>query len=196
MRFLALASLMLATVLGAANASAGFIPIDNFDGTPAGMQGSGAQVNAASSISSGFLNVAANDTGLGGVNKWQASVLYEDMNSILLGGFTKIRLQGLSNGSAARPVQASVQVVGPGGLTSSGFVNLGALSGDKTFSFPSITQFAGVTSLEVVFRSQQSFSFQVDSLQAVPEPTTMALIGLVGAGSGVAGWRRRRAAKA
>jgi len=185
MKFVGLASLVLATLLGASNASAGFIPIDSFDNiNPGGIYltrtaGSGGIINF--NATGGLLSVQA---GVDIIARFTYT-----FNSVNFGGFHQVQFSGLSGYQATTTATLRLN----GGTNYAGVFNEGA--GTLTFSLPN--PLTGVTAMRFSFEDgDNAINFTAASLQAVPEPTTLALIGLVGAGGGVAGWRRRRAAKA
>jgi len=187
MKYLAVAAIAIASMV-MNTASAGFIPIDNFDGTPAGMQGDGLS-GATTSVGRLFF------TGAAGVSSFG----YTGLNSINLGDFKTLRLTDVVF-TVGNPTEVTARALVTGGVANStvqtAYTAVSALTsgGNVLFDFSSIAgdQFDSVTSIQFQFLSADSFAFNAESLQAVPEPTTMALIGLVSAGGGVAGWRRRK----
>jgi len=197
MKYLAVAAIAIASMV-MNTASAGFIPIDNFDGTPAGMQGDGIQILAGNaSVAGGRLFVTSNAFG-------QAGFEYTGMNDIFLGSFKTLRLTDVAfTAGTVSDIVGRAFVTGGAANTEVQSAIIPATTianGNWVFDLSSVAtdQFDSVTGIRFQFTDigGGSFEFNTESLQAVPEPTTMALIGLVSAGGGVAGWRRRKVATA
>lgn len=177
MRVFALAGLMLATMIGANSASAGFV-IDNFSGF----------VGGRSTVSS-----TAN-TGTwkqNGPSSFGALLSYNfGMSGLSVPSSDKIVLKGVTLGGG--PVTFSAVLNGfAGNVVASG-------PNDVAFSFAGLGNFSSINTLTVGIQgaSLTPFTFSAESIQAVPEPTTWALIGLAATSGGMVSWRRRRRASA
>ncbi|XZE55519.1 PEP-CTERM sorting domain-containing protein [Planctomycetaceae bacterium SH139] len=184
MKFAGLASLMLAACLSA-NASAGFLLLDDFDdsNTATGFELGRATVDIGGSTVYGDINSGTLSVGQNAFSN--AVVTYGGLNSFDFGYRTKFVLTDFA--TTGGPVLVSSFVNGSAAGTNS------MVGSDLVFD---LTGFVGsVDTLQFRFTSDTSpFTISASSLQAVPEPATMALIGMIGAGGGVASWRKRRKA--
>lgn len=190
MRFLGLASLVLATVLGANNASAGYITIDDFDSAAvAGRSSFGVTIGAGSLSGNGLVGFVSYDflTYSGGALDFTVNDTIALRNLVTNDPMgppvanLQVSAEIVANGNTYNAIPASKNISGASG------------PGSLKFNFAHAgADLANVTSLTVAFQVTGGGSFSTSQLQAIPEPTTLALIGLVGAGGGFAGYRKRR----
>ena len=197
MRVFALAGLMLATMIGANSANAGFV--DNFGNSPpAGVSNRG--------VSNSFIGNSGTWRRTSQTNANLTSTLtYTFTSPIDLSNTPVIKLAGVSVPATA---VGSPQLGGPvtfsasAKATTGGFVSATPMSSTVPFGTSGVDLLFNLSSLgfvgaikELQFTAvgdQTPFRFSVDSIQAVPEPTTFALIGLAATGGGVVAFRRRR----
>ncbi|WP_196784421.1 PEP-CTERM sorting domain-containing protein [Crateriforma conspicua] len=165
-------------MLTAGNASAAFVLIDNFNGASTD---TAAVRSTTGAVGAGSIALTAGDT-----------LSYSNVNGISFGGLagipsTTLRLNGISPTGAGIVMTASVN--GGTALNSNPFTPVG---GFVEWTFAGIDP-ATVTNIDFAVLVGD---FTANGVYAVPEPTTMALIGLAGAGGALGVRRRRKAAAA
>ena len=190
MRLLLMASAVLAIGLGFNTASANFIDVDLF-------------VDAGPEI--GSRSVPNTDVTIGG-GKLNANLVvpfafdYELVTISGMGPFDFattetpiIRLAGVDAGGVVNPGELRVQLnSGLAGASTVQSITLTAGVNDYDFDFGSYANLNAVENIRVSYTGLSN-TFSIKGLHAVPEPTTLALIGLASAG-GAIGFRRRKKA--
>jgi len=182
MRFLCVTWLAIASAMGASSADAAFVTIDNFepDARPAGSSATDVTFSAPGTAT--FIN--------------GSELVYTNLASLLAGvpamPDTTVRLTGVNKtgaGGVTAIVAANNAPIGDTFFIPSGAITNGFLE----FSLFGLSP-NNLTDLKMTFFIDSGVTLTADSLQvmAVPEPTTIVLIGVVALGGGAARLRKRR----